>query len=601
VPLAGGPIGASAIALVLAWSAVAAVCPLMAGDLAEARDRAERQASHDSLTGALTRPAFRQRFEAAAAVATPEHPLWVVLIDLDDFGRVNKRDGQLVGDRVLAGVAARIRAGIRDTDALGRLGGDEFAVLVKDNLAVAMAERLVSSIHASPVHGHLIGASAGIAGVPTHGTALELVLRAADVALRIAKSQGKARAVAFDGQIVNDVDHVERRRSVMDLWERSLIDVVLQPIVRLDDGTVHAYEALARFRHTERSDPLYWFAAADAVALRAELDLECMRAALELYPQRPPGTKLTVNVSPEALMRSDAHEVLMAAGDLGDLVLELTEEALTKDVAELKDALLPLFDRGLQLAVDDVGAGHSGLQRITALRPQYLKIDRSLVNGIEADPNKTALLDALVGYAAQTRSFLVAEGIESGEQLAVVKGLGVTFAQGHWIAKPGAPWPGVALGTAADAAHHGPLHDVQIDERVIARVPPGCPIDALHNRLTAQPQLVAAVIEDPRDGMRVVGIVTRNHVAASLGSQYGFALYARRPVQVIADRNPLTVPPGTDDGEIAKRAMARPLGTRFDPVLLVDSDGLLRGVVTIPELVTGAGRASGLGDIIISS
>jgi diguanylate cyclase (GGDEF)-like protein len=582
VPLVvNGNVDVDAIGLIVSFAAVAVVCPRIAQDLEDALSRAQHEASHDNLTGALTRTAFRQRFEEAAAAATSDNGLWLVLLDLDDFGRVNKTDGQMMGDKVLTEVVRRMRTVIRDTDALGRLGGDEFGLMLKADDPLPLARRLVECIAETPVLGHRVGASVGVAHVPRHGTALDSVLRAADVSVRAAKNEGKGRVIVFEGTQVGGDDHELRRASVSGIWERGLIEMFVQPIVHVDGRHVHAYEALARVKDSENPSPAYWLGLAEQVGLRPELELACLQAALELYPQRPAGTRLTVNVSPAALSRSDTQALLLAVGDLSDLVLELTEEAVIRDIESLKDDVAQLLERGVQIAVDDIGAGHSGLARIMALRPRYVKVDRSLIEGIEADETKTALLDALVGYAARTGSHLVAEGVERAEELEVLARLRVELVQGYHLAPPAPPWPWVAAPAATTMRDQ-----VQIDVDAVTRVAAETTVDELQARFSAQPQLTAAVVEDRGHGGRVAGLVTRNEMSVRLGSQYGYALFARRSVLSLADLRPLTVPPGTAREEIARRAMGRPLATRFDPVLVVDSEGHLCGVVTIPELVT---------------
>jgi len=213
-----------------------------------------------------------------------------------------------------------------------------------------------------------------------------------------------------------------------------------QPIVDLADGTVHAYESLARFQTRGTDSPLHWFALADEFGLRTELELACLRAALQLYAVRPTPAHLTVNVSGPVLMDPRAQELLAAIEDPSGLIVEITEEAVVYANADLERALAPLLARGVRLAIDDMGAGYSGLRQITALRPTYLKLDRSLITGIDADVHRAALVEALVGYANRTAGMLVAEGVETEAELRTVAELGVPLVQGWFYGRAEAPW-----------------------------------------------------------------------------------------------------------------------------------------------------------------
>jgi EAL domain-containing protein (putative c-di-GMP-specific phosphodiesterase class I) len=217
--------------------------------------------------------------------------------------------------------------------------------------------------------------------------------------------------------------------------------MVVQPVVDLNSGAVHAYEALARFRTRGTDSPLHWFALADEFGLRKELELACLEAALRLLADLPEGARLSVNLSGPVLMDAGAQRLFAEQADVSRLIVEVTEEALVQRDASLEAALAPLLARGARFAVDDMGAGYSGLRQITALHPSYLKLDRSLVRGIETDPDRTALVRALAGYAQHSGAHLVAEGVETAAELDAVAEIGVTLVQGWYYGRPGPPWP----------------------------------------------------------------------------------------------------------------------------------------------------------------
>jgi EAL domain-containing protein (putative c-di-GMP-specific phosphodiesterase class I) len=226
----------------------------------------------------------------------------------------------------------------------------------------------------------------------------------------------------------------------------------VQPIVSVPEGTVHAYEALARFRLGSSSNPLHWFALADEFAVRDQLELACLRAGLNLLSDLPAGARLSVNLSGPLLLDPRTSEMLRATPHLDRLILEITENSLLEDTPGVVAEIERLSGEGLNFAVDDMGAGYSGLRQITAVRPTYLKLDRSLISGIDSDPDRGALVSAMLGYVRQTGGHLIAEGVETEAELETLRHLGVTLIQGYLLGRPAAPWPTVAIAASRDAA-----------------------------------------------------------------------------------------------------------------------------------------------------
>jgi EAL domain-containing protein (putative c-di-GMP-specific phosphodiesterase class I) len=221
--------------------------------------------------------------------------------------------------------------------------------------------------------------------------------------------------------------------------------MAVQPIVDLRSGAVHAYEALARFGRRSTDSPLHWLAVAEEFGERDLLEHACLRVALDLFAARPKGVRMSVNLSAPVLMDHRTLAILAQPADLSGLIIEVTEEALVQSEAHLHQAIDPLLARGAMLAVDDMGAGYSGLRQITTVHPNYLKLDRSLITGIDEDEDRQALVGALVGYAERVSSLLVAEGIETSSELQVLLDLGVPLVQGYYLGRPAAPWPQLAV------------------------------------------------------------------------------------------------------------------------------------------------------------
>ncbi len=229
------------------------------------------------------------------------------------------------------------------------------------------------------------------------------------------------------------------------------LKMVVQPIVDILTGKAHAYEALARFgqRREDVSSPLHWFALAEELGERAELERACVSQGLALLARRPAGTSVSLNLSARVLLEAPTMAMLHAAGDslpdeLAGLIIEITEETLVHSDMQLLHAIEPLRARGARLAVDDMGAGYSGLRQITTVLPSYLKLDRSLIAGIDSDSDRAALVGALVGYSKQVGCLLVAEGVETEAELQAVRRLGVSLVQGFYLSRPGEPWPEIS-------------------------------------------------------------------------------------------------------------------------------------------------------------
>ena len=236
------------------------------------------------------------------------------------------------------------------------------------------------------------------------------------------------------------------RRDIEDvLASGDALAPVFQPIVELATGRVAGYEALSRFRSpTSRTVPV-WFAQARRFGLGSQLQAKAISAALAV-PHRPAGRYLSINASPSALVSTEVLDALPAR--LDDLVIEITEQEPVED-GPLQDVLTELRNRGARLAVDDTGAGYAGLQRMLAIRPDVIKLDKALVTGLQHDPAKTALVEALVRFARRTNAEICAEGIESAEELLTLADLDVLLGQGHLLGMPAEEWTEVPDTAAA--------------------------------------------------------------------------------------------------------------------------------------------------------
>ncbi|MCW2777368.1 MAG: diguanylate cyclase [Frankiales bacterium] len=414
----------------------------------------------DPLTGLANRALFSERLERAATSGTGAT---VLLLDLDGFKGVNDTAGHAAGDRVLVEVGRRTASVCRSGDLVARLGGDEFVVLLGgddgdpsralDDLgAEVLADRLVDVL-AEPfevgVTSVSLGASVGLARLHGAGSADDL-LRDADVAMYAAKAAGKGRYRVFEPQLRDRL--VERTELVQDL--RSALAsgdelfVRWHPVVRVPDVRLLGFEALVRWQHPVRGElpPGVFVGLAEESGLVVELGEQVLLAAcrtLRTWQDTVPGTdhtQISVNLSPVQL-RSD---VVSTVRDVlretrlhpGHLVLELTEDVLLHDVDAAVEVLHDLRALGVRLAIDDFGAGYSSLAYLKRLPVDVVKLDRSLLSGVDADPAALALFDAVVGLVRRLGLTGVAEGVETVGQWRLLERLRCPVGQGFLLAEP---------------------------------------------------------------------------------------------------------------------------------------------------------------------
>ncbi|RBY78240.1 EAL domain-containing protein [Geodermatophilus sp. TF02-6] len=361
-----------------------------------------------------------------------------------------------------------------------------------------------------------------------------------------------------------------QRRVESVLADPALLQLVFQPIVDLQRGVVAGYETLARFSEPDgrpsRLSPDRWFAAAEAQGRGARLEALVVRRSLDLLGQLPPNCFLTVNVSPHLLTDSELTDVLLAVPELAPLVLELTEHQDVADLRTLLDLREKLRSRGALLAVDDAGAGYSGLRQIASIKPQMVKLDRTLVTGVDGDEVKLALTEVLGEFAGRIDAWLLAEGIEAWGELEALLRLRVPLGQGWLLGRPGPAWPRldpvVAAGLRFRSAR---AHLVDHVASLVEQVPvEGGPY--------------GGVVPPGQAGLRVDAV----------GRPVSLLLPRRRdddqPGHRVAPVS-LRVPTLAGVREVARRVAARPDSCRFDPVVCVDDVGIAVGVVRVERLL----------------
>lgn len=428
-------------------------------------DRIERLAHYDSLTGLANRNLFKERIdEALARDPGLDAPFAVLLLDLDKFKAVNDALGHQCGDALLKQVAIRIKAQIHDVDTAARIGGDEFAVIVAPGRAsmqdgaASLAARLVQAI-AEPYHidGHpvVIGCSIGIAVAPEHGTRVDEILRNADLALYKSKNAGRNCFHIYSAELKAEADQrnvleIELREAI---W-REEIEVFYQPVTELGTGRVKSVEALARWHHGTRGfiPPTEFIAVAEAGGLIVELGNQVLiRACLDAMTM-PGDVKVAVNLSALQFVGSDLVDTVtfaLAKSGLPEtrLELEITESVFLADTQENLKTLQRLKALGVSIALDDFGVGYSSLSYLTAFPFDKVKIDKSFIDKIDRCET-VAVLKSIVQLARTLKLTIVAEGIETREQVGRLHSLGIPLGQGFFFSKPvplaGLSWPGPA-------------------------------------------------------------------------------------------------------------------------------------------------------------
>jgi EAL domain-containing protein (putative c-di-GMP-specific phosphodiesterase class I)/response regulator of citrate/malate metabolism len=286
---------------------------------------------------------------------------------------------------------------------------------------------------------------AGVVGYLVKGDSIDRILES----IQSAANGQASLSIEVTGEVIEALveqrslhrDEEERRREhsrriVRALQNGRALTMAFQPIYGLDDGRIMGAEALARFRERPERGPEEWFAEADEVGLRTELELTAVRMALDRLPRLPPSAYLGINASPSTAA-TPAFQQLLAPVDAGRVVIEITEHAPVDDYDELNAALCPLRDLGVRLAIDDAGAGFASLRHILRLAPDTIKLDRSLIDGIATDRSKQALAAGLISFAEKSDAAIVAEGIELEQELEALRGLGVGYGQGFLLAPPG--------------------------------------------------------------------------------------------------------------------------------------------------------------------
>ncbi|HYO16223.1 MAG TPA: EAL domain-containing protein [Thermoanaerobaculia bacterium] len=425
-----------------------------------AEERLLHDAFHDPLTGLPNRALFMDRLGMAIAHAKRRlsYTYAVLFIDLDRFKNINDSLGHSAGDELLVAVARRLESCLRPGDTVARLGGDEFTILLDEVTDVDHAVQVAQRMHREmeqPFHvqGHEVyvtmslGITVGAAGDYDRP---EDVLRDADTAMYGAKTSGKARDAVFDRDMHDRAVallqlETDLRRAV----ERSEFEIHTQPIVSLDNGEIHAFEALLRWRHPRRGllPPDSFVPVAEDTGLIVPIGWWVLREACQQLAdwRALPGVRrplaVTVNLSGKQFIQAELvpriEEILRSTGIEPEcLRLEITESTIMGKAEEAVSKLQGLRELGVKLYIDDFGTGYSSLSYLHRLPVDALKIDRSFVSEMCHREDRLEIVGTIVTLARTLRMDVAAEGIETAEQVTRLRALSCHLGQGYFFSEP---------------------------------------------------------------------------------------------------------------------------------------------------------------------
>ena len=414
------------------------------------------QALHDALTGLPNRLLVAETLEQALErSARTGDEVAVLFVDLDRFKLINDSRGHAAGDELLVTVAERLRRVVRPDDVVARFGGDEFVIVCEDKAAAleasVLAERILTALREPVLAGGqevFLSASVGIAVADGSGSPSGL-LRDADAAMYRAKEKGRNRSEFFDTTMQTEAtEHLELQSALHRAIERDELRVYYQPVVELETGAVTGVEALVRWQHPQHGlvSPASFIPLAEETGLIVPIGawvLDQATARLARWRKESWGRSLTVSVNlsarqlrqPELIPRLMA--TLLATGmDPDALCLELTETTFMEDAGSNRDTLVEIRALGLGLAIDDFGTGYSSLTYLKRFPVTVVKVDQAFVRGLGENVADTAIVKSVIDLAHALGLVVVAEGVETAEQVAHLRALGCDMGQGYFFARP---------------------------------------------------------------------------------------------------------------------------------------------------------------------
>lgn len=418
----------------------------------ETRSRAYEYAFSDPLTRLANRTRFQQRVsELLALVAETGQKVAVHYVGLDRFQAINEMLGYAAGDEILQSIGSRLATLVRDREALARIGGDEFAVVqagdLKDEDVAGRARRIGALVEepfivaGQPLY---LEASIGIAIGPEDSKSADVLIHNAALAMRRVKELGRGTYVFYEKHLNERMQRRRRtERDLQDALSRGELELYFQPIFCLKTGAIEQAEALLRWNHPERGMvlPSEFIPLAEQCGLIQEIGEWVIRKVCALAAKWPGSVGVAVNLSPLQFDNSDLGKVVASALEVSGLdpsrlELEITESVLLRDCAVSVSILDELAELGVSIALDDFGTGFSSLGYLQRFKVDRIKIDQSFVRDINTSEGSLKIVRAIVMLGHSLGLNVTAEGVETDDQLAAVRGEGCDAAQGFYIGMP---------------------------------------------------------------------------------------------------------------------------------------------------------------------
>src|SRR5450631_2639465 len=416
-----------------------------------AEERVAYAANVDALTGLPNRKVFCEQLEQELKRVQRGERLALLYLDLDYLKQVNDTLGHAAGDKLLKGVADRLRGCVRDLDVVARLGGDEFAIIQKlldqPADAAALAMRIRDAIREPfDLDGHqvTVDVSIGISIAPNDAMELDELMKTADIALYEAKNTGRGTYCFYAPEMNARLQaHDKLERDLQSAFANGEFELFYQPIVSLDDDKITSFEALLRWNHPERGlvSPDEFVPVAEDMGLIIPLGEWVLRTACAEAATWPDNIQVAVNISSVQLTNKNLVNAVVgaiaAAGiEPSRLELEITESVLIENTAANLATLKSLHDLGVQFAMDDFGTGYSSLSYLLSFPFHKIKIDKCFIAALSDKSESHAIVRAITDLARSLKLKVTAEGVETEQQLQQVRLLGCTEMQGYLLSAP---------------------------------------------------------------------------------------------------------------------------------------------------------------------
>lgn len=527
----------------------------------------------------------------------------LLYVDVVDFHQVVQIHGDALANRVLHVLRSALHQRAAEfMDCLGEilvenLWGDDFLVicrhktvapehLTKMSAAMRIALEETLKIELLKITGNTVKLHVGYSTM-VKGS-FQKIEQALYTALKEAQKVAKG---TWSQQTVHLMEEFN------ELLDKKAFRIVYQPIVSLQTGEILGWEALTRGpQDSYFLSPAVIFNFAEEVGLLFPLEKVCRELSIQNFGKLTKDQKLFLNIHPQTVndsqfVKGETRKFLKDSSlNSTNLVFEITERQGIHDFSQFNKTLSHYRNQGYRIAVDDAGAGFSSLQTIAEVKPEYIKIDSSLVQNINTNRVKQALLETFVTFAQKIGCYIIAEGIETEQELKTLRTIGVHFGQGYFLARPAFPKPEVrteALAKILSLASHNPTGVWQkafpigeISEPTV-QVDVNTPVRELKRILDSNEPLSGVVITQ---GECPKGLIMRHHLDRYLGTQYGVALYFERPVSTIMDADPLVVDISMPLEHVSQQSMSRDKLKLYD-YIVVTKENTLHGVVSVQTLL----------------